>query len=490
LWKVLNANGVRGKFLNALKSMYAVVKARVRAGADLSDAFLCPRGLKQGEVCSPVLFSLLINELTKEINENGRHRIQLSPDLIQILILLFADDVALLSDSIIGLQTQLNILYAAAKRLDLIVNLDKSNIVVFRNGGFLGANEKWTFGNSGLESVNMYKYLGIIFTSRLSFQPTLCDLAERARKGVAVIIKMLWSIGEHSPDLFLKLFDCQIQPILTYGAEVWGLTKNQQAIERVHLSAMKRFMCVSQRTPKHLIYGELGRHPLYVNTFAKCVKFWLRIVSMTDSRLPKKAYNMLLSLQKQNYSTWACDIRNVLYMYGYGVVWETQSVGNVRAFIAQFKRRLIDCFIQDWHSGLESHSFYDVYSTYGHSLALRSHFRLIKCINVRKIYTRFRIGTLPLRSHFLNFVAIKARENNCCPFCPSSQETELHFLLVCPKYSDLRVQFIPLKFYRHPSLFKLSLLLSCMSDNVIVRVCTFVYKAYIVRKKAIEGDVA
>ena len=47
--------------------MYAIVKARVRAGGELSDVFLCPRGLKQGEVCSPVLFSLLINELTKDI---------------------------------------------------------------------------------------------------------------------------------------------------------------------------------------------------------------------------------------------------------------------------------------------------------------------------------------------------------------------------------------------------------------------------------------
>ena len=39
----------------ALQSMYAIVKARVRAGGELTDVFLCPRGLKQGEVCSPVV---------------------------------------------------------------------------------------------------------------------------------------------------------------------------------------------------------------------------------------------------------------------------------------------------------------------------------------------------------------------------------------------------------------------------------------------------
>ena len=50
-----------------------------------------------------VLFSLFINELTKDIIENGKHGIQLSPDLIELLILLFADDVILFSDSVIGL---------------------------------------------------------------------------------------------------------------------------------------------------------------------------------------------------------------------------------------------------------------------------------------------------------------------------------------------------------------------------------------------------
>ena len=94
-------------------------------------------GLKQGEVCSPVLFSLFINELTKDIIENGKHGIQLAPDLTELLIFLFADDVVLLSDSVFGLQTQLNVLFNTAKRLDLIVNLNKSNIVVFRNRGHL-----------------------------------------------------------------------------------------------------------------------------------------------------------------------------------------------------------------------------------------------------------------------------------------------------------------------------------------------------------------
>ena len=76
LWNILGRDGPKGKIAIALQSMYAIVKARVSAGGELSDVFLCPRGLKQGEVSSPVLFSLITNELTKYIIENGQHGIQ------------------------------------------------------------------------------------------------------------------------------------------------------------------------------------------------------------------------------------------------------------------------------------------------------------------------------------------------------------------------------------------------------------------------------
>ena len=72
--------------------MYNNVKARVRSGAKLTDYVNCTRGVKQGDVCSPVLFSLFINELALEVIENGRHGATLTPDVAELFILLLADD--------------------------------------------------------------------------------------------------------------------------------------------------------------------------------------------------------------------------------------------------------------------------------------------------------------------------------------------------------------------------------------------------------------
>ena len=111
---------------------------------------------------------LFINELAIEIIQNGKHGITLSPELIQILIMLFADDVVLLSYTVIGLQQQLSIVRDTAKKLGLVVNSQKSNVVVFRNGGHIAAREKWFYDGMKLEIVNQYKYLGVIFFYRVN----------------------------------------------------------------------------------------------------------------------------------------------------------------------------------------------------------------------------------------------------------------------------------------------------------------------------------
>ena len=92
-----------------------------------------------------------------EAVQNGRHGATFINDYFELFILLLADDVVLLSKTVIGLQTQLNSLQRASSSLRLKVNVSKSNIVVFRKGGYLGARERWTYDSVVLPVVNVYK---------------------------------------------------------------------------------------------------------------------------------------------------------------------------------------------------------------------------------------------------------------------------------------------------------------------------------------------
>ena len=104
------ATGVYFTFVNAIKAIYEKVLSCVRMSNEFTDMFECPRGLRQGCVLSPTLFSVIINEL-----DNGKHGVQLLPRLIQLFILLFADGLALLSCSPTGLQTQLDCLQRVSR---------------------------------------------------------------------------------------------------------------------------------------------------------------------------------------------------------------------------------------------------------------------------------------------------------------------------------------------------------------------------------------
>ena len=126
LWPILNKIGIKGKMLETIQSMYRIVKARIRNGNNVTSAFICQKGLKQGEITSPLLLLLFINELARDIIENGRHGTQLLPDMLEMFILLFADNIALLSDTIVGLQNQLDVLARNCARLVWWIMQDKS----------------------------------------------------------------------------------------------------------------------------------------------------------------------------------------------------------------------------------------------------------------------------------------------------------------------------------------------------------------------------
>ena len=73
-------------------------------------------------------------------------------------------------------------------------------------------------------------------------------------------------------DCQLKLFDNTIVSILTYGCEVWGYGH----LKMMHAYFLKYILNVKQSTSHSMLYGELGRVPLYIGINKRIVVFWYR----------------------------------------------------------------------------------------------------------------------------------------------------------------------------------------------------------------------
>ena len=95
--------------------------------------------------------------------------------------MLFADDVILLSDTIIGLQRQLSILEYFCDDYHVEVNTVKTKVLVFRNGGNLARREKWTYKGTNIEVVNGFHYVGLLFTTQMSLNCMVSDIALKGK---------------------------------------------------------------------------------------------------------------------------------------------------------------------------------------------------------------------------------------------------------------------------------------------------------------------
>ena len=144
-----------------------------------------------------------------------------------------------------------------------------------------------------------------------------------------------------------------------------------------------------------MVDGETGRYPLFMSTYVKCIKFWMRVLKMSPHRLPYKSYKMLLYLQARNRRKWASSVCFVLYRYGFDEVWENQGVGDEKLFLKEFKDWLLTLYKQKMVTSLRTNDHFSFYSTFKSNLSLSPYLNDLKHVTARNVFIRIRLGVSP-----------------------------------------------------------------------------------------------
>ena len=116
LWKRMLNKGIGGKIWRVVKNLYREVGSCVRLGEENTDWFSLEVGLRQGCILSPILFSIFIDELAKEVKKVGGARY----GEVVLSLLLFADDIVLVAESAKMLQKMLDVVYIV-KHIDFVL---------------------------------------------------------------------------------------------------------------------------------------------------------------------------------------------------------------------------------------------------------------------------------------------------------------------------------------------------------------------------------
>jgi hypothetical protein len=460
--------------------MYNGIKSYVSHGGDVTECFPCNIGVRQGENLSPFLFALYINDLEQYLQENNcddlsclRNIAETKLDMfLKLFVLLYADDTILMAESEKSLQNALNVFGQYCLDWKLKVNFSKTKVIIFSKRHVNKLHNFTLFGNV-IEITKEYVYLGILFTNTgrfLKAQKRLCEQASRAMFSIFRKCRLL----ELPMDCKLKLFDQLVKPILLYGSEVWGF-ESSLLIERMHLKFCKYILGLKLSTPDFFVYGELGRHPLYIYINIRIVCFWANLILPKNyNKLSSIMFRIMYKLQLDGDVKFVLieSIKSVLYKCGLNNVWDQQLSPSVTWIKCNLHRLLVDQFNQTWRSRMTDSSKGNYYNLYKHVLLIEDYTVLLPK-DLRIVYTKFRTCNhrLPIETGRWHNID---RDNRMCNFCNQCIGDEYHFLLCCPSLQNLRNLYLPPYYCKYPSIDKFVSLMSTKYLPLIVKTATFI----------------
>ncbi|KAG1671258.1 Protein transport protein Sec31A [Nymphon striatum] len=218
LFKKLQLMGISKHFLLTIISTLTNNKFCVHNGTTIFDNNI---GVKQGDVISPLLFCLFLNDLPSFLGNYDDLKIE---DINQNIIL-YADDVALFSKSEQSMNSYLHKLHQYCQTNQIQVNIKKSKGMIFSRKTPDLLKFKLIYDNHPLELVTTFKYLGILFDSKMNFKPHFQSLVEKCKFSFNSMLNSDIQLSHLNFNHIQRLIDARLISIINYGANIWGFKR-------------------------------------------------------------------------------------------------------------------------------------------------------------------------------------------------------------------------------------------------------------------------
>lgn len=289
LWKKLALIGVHknSRMFTALKSLYSCVQSCVRLNSFTSEWFEVNTGLRQGCSLSPILFNLYINDFVSTVKELG-YGVDIGNNE-KCCILLYADDIVLLAECEQDLQRMLDILHDWCDQNGMTISPTKSQVVHYRPKSVNRIMFTFKCGHTELKIVEKYVYLGLVLTEFLDYNVMAKTVSQAASRALGVIIAKFNNAGGLPLNVYMKLYDSIVWPVIAYGSAIWG-TRSFSCIDAVQHRAIRFFLGVGKYTPTAALNGDLGWIPPFVRQWQSVCNLWSRFSKLQNSRLNKQVF--------------------------------------------------------------------------------------------------------------------------------------------------------------------------------------------------------
>ena len=278
-------NNTREVYLQTLSDTSSKVKFR----GTLSESFGINTGVRQGDGISPLMFNCALEKVIREWSKQAPAGVGMGRDL-RINALAFADDIAILSESIEDARLQLEILSSEAAKIGLKISLEKTQFMTSEKNP-----PKFLLNDSAVGLVENFKYLGesISIRNKEDF-----SLESRTKKLSAHLVRNRHIYNKRSISRAAKIrhYLAVGRPEATYAAETMHLHGNVKRLERMEIverRILRKILGPNRNTdgeyrlkPKKELYQDIT--PIVLAIKKQRMAFFGHVVRMSQNRLAKK----------------------------------------------------------------------------------------------------------------------------------------------------------------------------------------------------------
>ena len=249
--------GIEGNLFNWVMDFLRERVIQVKIGSEESESHEVENGTPQGSVISPTLFTIMINDIFENIPIGmGRS--------------LFADDGALwkkggnIDHLVKKLQEGIDQVEKWGAEWGFKFSVEKSKVMFFSKKQ-ISENKKLNLYGKNLERVNSFRFLGLIFDSRLTWREHVKRIVEKS-KGVLNVMRCFAGLEWGADFTSLKyIYVALIRSRIEYGSVGYGSAAKTVLSQLDVIQARTLRICLGAMTtaPVCSLQVEAGEMPLW-----------------------------------------------------------------------------------------------------------------------------------------------------------------------------------------------------------------------------------
>jgi hypothetical protein len=471
--------GINGKLWRQFQVMHAGLTRQVMHPVGLTDPFDVERGVAQGAVESPWIYSMFIDGLAKALKMAG-HGIMIAGRRVPLLM--YADDVVMLASTQSELVAMNAIATDFARRNRFEYNGKKSGVMVFNAGAAATTKvkeAKWVLFGKEVKVVDSYTYLGTVTTTQEGdWRAHVLSAITRAKRRSNDLAYMCRYDRGMRPRTAVTLWQSLVRPILEYASEIWSgqipryLTQKAEAVQLKFLRVALGLHKGGSGVANEVVRAETGCERLQDRWSKLRLGYWRRVFIAPNGRLLRD----IVEFRRREWIAsggrgwgsrgWMRTIKASLFHHGLGGYWDnptlTTDMGKDRwkdtvyaAVDASANSDRTAAFsnkpsttayigLKEWGPNPTNYSF-----SVGESGKLGQHVperylddrRNLKGTRLKMLC---RLGCLPV----MNRVAREAKPpwpreyGTCAACCTGKIEDVHHFVMECPRYAVKRAALL------------------------------------------------